>query len=225
MPKRRDYYPKIEPYDHGMLDVGDGHQLYWEACGNPKGKPAVFLHGGPGGMASANNRRLFNPKKYRIILFDQRGCGRSKPFANLHANTTPHLVGDIEKLRMHLGIDKWLVLGGSWGSALALAYAQAHPKRVSALILRGVFTVREKELRWFYQEGAAFLFPDYWDDFIGMLSPVERKDIMHSYHRRLNSKNETTRMQAARAWAGWEMRTLSLLPRAPSKRTDRKSVV
>ena len=155
----RSFYPEIEPYDHGMLDVGDGHRVYWELCGNPNGKPVVFLHGGPGGGCSPSQRRLFDPDKYRILLFDQRGCGRSTPYASLEANTTWHLVADIERLREMIGVDKWMVFGGSWGATLALAYAETHPERVTELVLRGIFTLRRAELLWYYQEGASWIFP------------------------------------------------------------------
>ena len=160
----RTFYPEIEPYDHGMLDVGDGHRVYWELCGNPNGKPVVFLHGGPGGGCSPTARRLFDPKKYKILLFDQRGCGRSTPYASLEANTTWHLVADIERLRGMMGVDKWMVFGGSWGSTLALAYAETHPERVTELVLRGIVTLRRAELLWYYQEGASWIFPDKWED-------------------------------------------------------------
>src|SRR5262249_36695638 len=156
--KRRSYYPPLEPNRSGWIDVDDGHRVYWEECGNPEGKPAVFLHGGPGGGCSADHRRVFDPKAYRIVLFDQRGCGRSPPHASLDANTTWHLVADIERIRTMLGIETWLVFGGSWGSALALAYAETHVERVSELVLRGIFTLRKAELAWYYQSGASFLF-------------------------------------------------------------------
>lgn len=209
----RSLYPEIAPYRSGRLDVGDGHVVYWEMCGNPKGKPALFLHGGPGGGCNEKHRRLFDPKKYNIVLFDQRGCGRSAPHACLEANTTPHLVADIEKIRILSGIDRWLVLGGSWGSTLALAYAEAHPKRVSELVLRGVFALRKQEIDWFYNGGAACLFPDRWEKFIGVLSTAERRDVVGAYRRRLNSTNEKRRQEAALAWTAWEKDTLTLLPR------------
>ncbi len=212
-PPLRSFFPPIEPYDRGMLSVGDGHEIYWETCGNPNGIPALFLHGGPGGGCGKDHRRLFDPKKYHIILFDQRGCGRSTPHACLKANTTRHLIGDIEKLRHFLKVDRWVVFGGSWGSALALAYAQKHTKNVLGLILRGIFTLRKKELGWFYQEGASYLFPGAWERFIGLLSKAERKDIMRSYQKRLASKNSTTRIEAARAWSHWERDTLCLIPK------------
>ena len=175
---RRQLYPEIEPYATGTLPVGDGHEIYYEQCGNPAGKPVVFLHGGPGAGCSPKARRFFNPDKYRIVLFDQRGCGRSTPHACLDANTTWHLVGDIEKLRVALQIERWQVFGGSWGSTLALAYAQTHPQRVMELVLRGIFMLRRWELEWFYQAGADALFPDAWDAYLAAIPEVERGDLM-----------------------------------------------
>ena len=207
-------YPPIEPYAHGLLDVGDGHQVYWERCGTPGAKPAVFLHGGPGGGCSVDHRRLFDPARYDVLLFDQRGCGRSTPHASLHANTTWHLVDDIERLRAMVGAERWLVLGGSWGSTLALAYAQTHPQRVSALIVRGIFTVRASELHWYYQEGASWLFPDEWAHFLAPIPLDERHDLMAAYHRRLTGDDEAAKLQAAVAWSRWEGHTISLLPDA-----------
>ena len=163
----RSFYPEIQPYDSGHLDTGDGHQIYWEMCGNPKGKPAVFLHGGPGSGCSPKHRRLFDPDKYRVLLFDQRGCGRSQPHASLDNNTTWHLVADIERLRTLMGVEQWLVFGGSWGSTLALAYAETHPVRVSELVVRGIFTLRRKELLWYYQNGASWMFPESVGDLPG----------------------------------------------------------
>ena len=195
-----------------MLDVGDGHQLYWELCGNPHGKPAVFLHGGPGSGCSPEHRRLFNPDKYCVLLFDQRGCGRSTPHASIDANTTWHLVADIERLRVLAGVEQWLVFGGSWGSTLALAYAQTHPQRVSALVLRGIFTVRREELLWYYQEGASWIFPDEWEHFVAPIPPEERHDLMAAYRRRLTGGDERLRIEAAVAWSRWEGRTITLLP-------------
>ncbi|MGW5684369.1 prolyl aminopeptidase [Nonomuraea sp. NPDC003754] len=210
-------YPPIEPHDSGMLDVGDGNEIYWEVCGNPEGKPAVMLHGGPGSGCSAKHRRQWDPQAYRIVLFDQRNCGRSRPNAgdpgvSLAANTTWHLVRDMERLREHLGIDVWQVFGGSWGSALALAYAQTHPDRVSELILRGIFTLREHELRWFYQEGASFLFPDLWESYLAPIPEEERGDLIAAFARRLDSADEQVRVAAARAWSQWEAATITLLP-------------
>ncbi|GMU43302.1 MAG: prolyl aminopeptidase [Xanthomonadales bacterium] len=205
--ERRQLYPEIEPYASGMLPVGDGHEIHYEQCGNPAGKPVVFLHGGPGAGCSPKARRFFNPDKYRIVLFDQRGCGRSLPHACLEANTTWHLVADIEKLRLALGIERWQVFGGSWGSTLALAYAQTHPQRVTELVLRGIFMLRRWELEWFYQAGADALFPDAWEGFLTAIPPVERGDLMSAYHRRLTHANPAVRLEAARAWSVWEART------------------
>ena len=201
---RRQLYPEIEPYASGTLPVGDGHEIYYEQCGNPAGKPVVFLHGGPGAGCSPKARRFFHPDKYRIVLFDQRGCGRSTPHACLDANTTWHLVGDIEKLRVALGIERWQVFGGSWGSTLALAYAQTHPQRVTELVLRGIFMLRRWELEWFYQAGADALFPDAWDAYLAAIPEVERGDLMSAYHRRLTSADPQVRLDAAKAWSVWE---------------------
>ncbi len=211
---RRDLYPAIEPFRTGMLDVGDGHRLYWELCGNPEGAPAVFLHGGPGAGCAPTHRQLFDPSRACVLLFDQRGCGRSLPHASLEANTTWHLVADIERLRTMLGVERWLVLGGSWGSALALAYAQTHPARVSALITRGIFTLRRAELLWYYQDGASWLFPDKWERYLAVIPPSERQDMMAAYRRRLTGADPATRLAAAKAWSLWEGETLTLLPNA-----------
>ncbi|WP_159943011.1 MULTISPECIES: prolyl aminopeptidase [unclassified Nocardiopsis] len=213
----RTLYPPIEPYDSGMLDVGDGHRVYWELCGNPAGKPVVFLHGGPGGGCGPDHRRLFDPERYRILLFDQRNCGRSTPHASqmdtdLSTNTTWTLVGDMERLREMIGAETWQVFGGSWGSCLALAYAQRHPDRVSELIVRGIFTLREDELRWFYQEGASHLFPDLWESYLAPIPEEERDDLIAAYARRLESPDREERLAAARAWSVWEGSTVTLLP-------------
>ncbi len=208
----RDFYPPVEPYAHGMLDTGERHQLYWELCGNPDGIPVVFLHGGPGAGCSPMQRRLFDPKRYRILLFDQRGCGRSTPHASLEDNTTWHLVADIERLREMTGVERWLVFGGSWGSALALAYAQAHPERATGLILRGIFTLRRAELLWYYQEGASWLFPDKWERFLAPIPPSEHHDLIAAYRRRLVGEDVRARIEAARAWSLWEGETLTLRP-------------
>ena len=204
--KAGDFYPPINPYNTGFLKVSPIHEIYYEESGNPKGKPVVFLHGGPGGGTDAKMRRFFNPKKYRIVLFDQRGCGKSKPAASLEDNTTWHLVSDIEAVRAKLGIDKWQVFGGSWGSTLALAYAQKHPDRVTELVLRGIFLLRRSELEWFYQnpEGAAQIWPDLWEDYLKPLSQAERADCMQSYYKRLTSPDRNTLLEAARAWSTWE---------------------
>jgi proline iminopeptidase len=207
----RTFYPEIEPYDHGMLDVGDGHRVYWELCGNPNGKPVVFLHGGPGGGCTPTQRRLFDPENYKILLFDQRGCGRSTPYASLDANTTWHLVADIERLREMIGADKWMVFGGSWGSTLALAYAQTHPERVTELVLRGIFTLRRAELLWYYQEGASWIFPDKWEGFLAPIPEEERGDLMAAYRKRLIDPDPAVRAKVARAWSLWEGETITLL--------------
>ncbi|MFE1167161.1 prolyl aminopeptidase [Nocardiopsis sp. NPDC058789] len=213
----RTLYPPIEPYDSGMLDVGDGHRVYWELCGNPAGKPVVFLHGGPGGGCTPDHRRLFDPEKYRILLFDQRNCGRSTPHASrmdadLATNTTWALVEDIERLREMIGVEAWQVFGGSWGSCLALAYAQKHPDRVTELIVRGIFTLRDQELRWFYQEGASNLFPDLWESYLEPIPEEERDDLISAYARRLESPDREVRLAAARAWSVWEGSTITLRP-------------
>jgi proline iminopeptidase len=205
--RRRPLYPAIEPYRSGWLRVSDLHEIYWEECGNPQGKPAVFLHGGPGAGADGRSRRFFDPRRYRIVIFDQRGCGRSRPHASLVDNTTWHLVADIEQLRRHLGIERWLVFGGSWGSTLALAYAQTHPKRVSELVLRGIFMLRKWEIDWFYQQGASALFPDRWEDYVAPIPRRERGDLVGAFHRRLTSPSRATRVRAAKAWSVWEAAT------------------
>jgi proline iminopeptidase len=208
-------YPPIEPYETGMLLVGDGHRLYWEVSGNPDGKPVVFLHGGPGGGTSPWHRRFFDPARYRIVLFDQRGCGRSTPHAgepgaDLTHNTTWHLVADIELLRRNLGIDAWQVFGGSWGSTLALAYAESHPDRVTELVLRGIFTLRRHELEWFYEGGASALFPDLWEDYLGAIPVLERSHLIDAYHRRLFDPDPAVHRPAALAWTTWEASTITL---------------
>jgi len=203
----RKLYRPIEPFRSGRLRVSSVHELYYEECGNPNGKPALFLHGGPGAGAGKDSRRFFDPKRYRIVLFDQRGCGRSRPHASLEENTTWHLVADIEKLREHLGIERWLVFGGSWGSTLALAYSQTHPRRVTELVLRGIFMLRRGELRWFYQEGASTLFPDRWEQYIAPIPTAERGDLIAAFHRRLTSDDRAMQLAAARAWSVWEAAT------------------
>lgn len=207
---RRTLYPEIEPFATGTLPVGDGHELYYEQSGNPQGKPVVFLHGGPGGGTDPKQRRFFDPERYRIVLFDQRGCGKSTPHASLVGNTTWHLVSDIEALRERLGIERWQVFGGSWGSTLALAYAQQHPERVTELVLRGIFLLRRSELLWFYQEGTSRLFPEAWESFLEPIPLVERGDLISAYHRRLTHEDPEVRLRAARAWSVWEATTSHL---------------
>lgn len=202
--ERRSLYPEIEPFDSGFLKVSDLHTLYYEQSGNPNGKPVVFLHGGPGGGVNPKCRRFFDPARYRIVLFDQRGCGRSTPHAELTDNTTWHLVADIERLREKLGIDRWQVFGGSWGSTLALAYAESHPDRVTELVLRGIFMLRRWELEWFYQKGADALYPDAWETYLSAIPEAERGDLMSAYHRRLTGEDAAARIAAARAWSVWE---------------------
>jgi proline iminopeptidase len=210
----RTFYPPIEPYASGHLDVGDGHSIYWERCGTPGAKPAVFLHGGPGGGFSPTHRRLFDPARYDVLLFDQRGCGKSTPHAELEANTTWHLVADIERLREMAGVEKWQVFGGSWGSTLSLAYAQTHPERVSELVLRGIFTIRKVEIDWYYQHGASLIHPDKWESFVALIPEEEREDLVAAYRKRLTSEDKQTRVAAAKAWSLWEGETVTLLPSA-----------
>ncbi|MEM7470682.1 MAG: prolyl aminopeptidase [Pseudomonadota bacterium] len=197
-------YPPIEPFDQRMLSVGDGHRIYVEQCGNPDGQPVVVLHGGPGGGCSPAMRRYFDPTHYRIILFDQRGCGRSRPHASVENNTTWHLVRDIEMIRDGLDIDDWIIFGGSWGATLALIYAETHPERVSHLILRGVFLMTKRELDWFYGGGAGQFFPDRWEEFTKLIPEDERSDMIAAYARRLFSDDMQQEIRFARAWAGWE---------------------
>ena len=210
-------YPPLEPYQSGMLDTGDGHSVYWELCGKPGGKPVVFLHGGPGAGCSAEHRRLFDPQRYQILLFDQRGCGRSRPTAGLENNTTWHLVADIERLRTMLGVQRWQVFGGSWGSTLALAYAQTHPERVTELIVRGIFTLRRSELLWYYQEGASWLYPDLWEQYLAPIPVAERGDLMAAFRRRLVGADPVQQVAAAKAWSLWEGQTITLLPDAANR--------
>jgi proline iminopeptidase len=209
---RRTLYPEIEPYRSGRLEVSGIHELYFVVSGNPTGKPVVFLHGGPGGGTEAKHRRYFDPAAYRIVLVDQRGCGRSTPFASLEDNTTWHLVEDLEMLRSHLGIERWQVFGGSWGSTLALAYAETHPSRVTELVLRGIFLLREEEIRWFYQEGASWVFPDAWHDYFHHIPEAERGDLLGAYYKRLTSSDPTVQRAAAKVWSVWEGRTSCLIP-------------
>lgn len=208
----KELYPPIEPYQTGMLAVSGLHQIYFEVSGNPKGKPVVVLHGGPGGGSPPFYRQYFDPAKWQIVMFDQRGCGRSIPHAELQENTTWDLVEDIEKLRSHLNIEQWVVFGGSWGSTLSLAYSQTHPQRCLGLILRGIFMLRHQELHWFYQEGASYIFPDAWEDYLKPIPPEERHDLLTAYYKRLTSPILQTRLAVARAWSVWEASTSRLLP-------------
>ena len=207
----RDFYPSIEPYNQGTLKVSEIHTLYYEQCGNPRGKPIVFLHGGPGGGCSSFYRQYFDPKKWRVILFDQRGAGKSTPHAELRENTTWDLVGDIEKIRVHLNIENWFVFGGSWGSTLALTYSETHPERCKGLILRGIFMVRKKEINWFYQGGASNIYPDAWEEYLKPIPEAERGDLVAAYYKRLTSNDSKIRLEAAKAWSIWEGSTSKLV--------------
>ncbi|MEL7049235.1 MAG: prolyl aminopeptidase [Pseudomonadota bacterium] len=216
-PQRPKLFPPIQPHQTGLLDVGDGHCVYFEVSGNPKGIPAVLVHGGPGAGTNPQMRRYHDPAVYRIILFDQRGCGRSRPHASLEANTTWHLVSDMERLRIYLGIERWQVFGGSWGSTLALAYAQTHSQRVASMVLRGIFLLRQSELDWFYGDGCSRLFPDAYEAFAAPIPERERDDIIQAYYSRLTHPNEAVRLAASKTWSTWEATTLSLLPQ-PQRR-------
>ena len=209
---KRELYPPIEPNQTGVIDVGDGHKLYYEECGNPSGKPVVFLHGGPGGGCTASNRRFWNPDVYRIILFDQRGSGRSRPYASLENNTTWDLVNDIELLRSAMQIERWQVFGGSWGSTLALAYSQTYPDRVSEIILRGIFLLRKKEIDWVYQHGTSELYPDAWQRYLAPIPEKEHHDLVNAYYKRLTCDDPHIQKEAAKAWSIWEGMTSTLLP-------------
>ena len=204
-------YPAIEPFKRFHLAVGDGHELYVEICGTRSAQPVVVLHGGPGAGSSPFMRRFFDPKRYQIVLFDQRGTGRSTPRGGLESNTTWHLVEDIERLRAHLDIERWQVFGGSWGSTLSLAYAETHPERVTELVLRGIFLLRDEEIHWYYQEGASYIYPDAWEHFLAPIPEAERGDLLHAYHARLTSQDEVTRLEAAKAWSVWEGSTSKLI--------------
>ncbi|RZO69146.1 MAG: prolyl aminopeptidase [Parvularculaceae bacterium] len=212
MSRNIELYPPIDPYETGMLAVSDLHTIYYEVSGNPKGKPVVVCHGGPGGGSTPPMRRYFDPARYRIILFDQRGCGRSTPKAELRENDTWSLVDDMERLRIKLGIEKWQVFGGSWGSTLSLTYAQKHPDRVTELVLRGIFMLRRSELLWFYQEGASWIYPDAWEAFIAPIPEAERGDLMAAYYKRLTGNDVATRNACASAWSVWEGGTVSMAP-------------
>jgi proline iminopeptidase len=205
-------YPEIKPNQQYTIDVGDGHQLYVEESGTDSGIPIVYLHGGPGAGCSSTNRRFYDPEKYRIILYDQRGSGRSEPHAVIEDNTTQHLISDLEVIREHLNIEQWVVMGGSWGTTLALAYAQAYPKKVLGLILRGVFLGRQQDIDWLYRDGTNRIFPDHWREFIHPIPHQERKDLLQAFHSRLTGSDEIARMSAAKAWASWEGKTATLEP-------------
>lgn len=205
-------YPEIRPYQTEMLAVGDGHELYLEQCGNPEGIPVLFVHGGPGAGCSKQDRSFFDAGRYRIILFDQRGAGRSMPHASLQANTTPHLIADMEAIRKHLGIEQWLLFGGSWGSTLSLLYAQAHPECVLGMILRGIFLCRQRDIDWFYQEGASLVFPDYWEDYLQPIPKQEQGQLLNAFYQRLTGDNELAKMACAKAWSIWEGHCATLRP-------------
>jgi proline iminopeptidase len=211
-PARRGYFPPIEPYRTGRLRVSGVHELYFEETGDPGGKPVVFLHGGPGFGTEPSHRRFFDPAAYRIVLFDQRGCGKSTPHASLVENTTWDLVADVETLRAHLGVERWQVFGGSWGSTLALAYAETHPDRVTELVLRGIFLVREQEIAWFYQRGTSAIFPDAWEEYVEPIPERERADFVRAYYKRLTSDDPAERLRAAKAWSVWEGSTSCFAP-------------
>lgn len=209
--ERNTLYPQIEPYGHGRLVAGADHEIYYEECGNPHGKPALIVHGGPGGGCNPLMRRYHDPARYRIILFDQRGCGRSTPHASLVDNTTWLLVDDMEHLRRHLGVERWQLFGGSWGSTLSLAYAERHPERVTELVLRGIFLLRKQEIDWFYQEGCSWIFPEAWEAFARIIPAAEQADMIAAYHRRLTDRDPRVQIEAARAWSIWEGTTLGLM--------------
>jgi len=216
---RRELFPEIEPFASGWMPTGGPHEVYYEECGNPNGVPVVVLHGGPGGAVNPGMRRYFDPAKYRIVLFDQRGCGQSRPYASLEENTTWTLIEDIERLRERCGVDKWVVFGGSWGSTLSMAYAITHPERVRALVLRGIFLLTKKELLWFYQEGASMIFPDAWERFVAPIPEDERFDLMGAYYRRLTGNDEAARRECAVAWSSWEGETVSV--KGPDSRPEK----
>ena len=225
----RSLYPPIEPYASGHLAVDDGQEIYWETSGNPDGKPAVFVHGGPGGGTGPDQRRFFDPARYRIVLFDQRGCGKSRPHiadgADLSVNTTPKLISDMESLRTHLDIERWQVFGGSWGSTLGLAYAQAHPDRVTELVLRGIFLLRRSEIDWYYNGGAAHIYPDVWESYLAPIPENERDgDLVAAYHRLLTSDDTDVAVAAARAWTGWEQATSYLIPKPEEAAASKEDV-
>ncbi len=212
MTDRLNFYELIEPFETGFLRVSELHEIYYEVSGRPDGKPVIVCHGGPGGGSTPSMRRYFDPEHYKIIIFDQRGCGHSRPHAELRENNTWRLIDDMEALRRHFQVDRWQVFGGSWGSTLALAYAQTHPDRVTELVLRGIFCLQRKELLWFYQEGASWMYPDLWEEFLEPIPEEERGDLMAAYYRRLTGDDEAEKIKAAKAWSRWEGGTVSLLP-------------
>ncbi len=216
---RRALFPENEPFAYGWAETGGVHEVYYEECGNPAGRPCVILHGGPGGAINPTMRRFFDPKRWRMMLFDQRGCGKSRPNASLDDNTTWALIEDIERLRQRVGCERWTVFGGSWGSTLALAYAATHPERVDALILRGIFALTRREVRWFYQDGACSLFPDAWERFLAPIPEAERDDLVAAYHRRLTHADPAVQREAAAAWSRWEGDTISI--RGPEARPSK----
>jgi len=216
---RRALFPENEPFAYGWAETGGVHEVYYEECGNPAGRPCVILHGGPGGAINPTMRRFFDPKRWRMMLFDQRGCGKSRPNASLDDNTTWALIEDIERLRQRVGCERWTVFGGSWGSTLALAYAATHPERVDALILRGIFALTKREVRWFYQDGACSLFPDAWERFLAPIPEAERDDLLGAYHRRLTHPDPAVQREAAAAWSRWEGDTISI--RGPEARPSK----
>lgn len=205
-------YPEIKPYKRHQLQVSDGHELYLDEAGNPDGIPVVFVHGGPGAACDSSSRRFYDPERFHIITFDQRGCGRSTPHGSLESNTTEHLIEDMERIREHLNVDKWVLFGGSWGSTLSLLYAQRYPTRVSALILRGIFLCRQRDIDWLYKDGANHVFPDYWDEFTKLIPEPERDDLIAAYYSRLTGDDELARMGAAKAWSAWEGNCSKLRP-------------
>ncbi len=217
--ERRDLYPEIEAYASGWMPTNSVHEIYYEESGNPHGVPVIVLHGGPGGAVNPGMRRYFDPARYRIVMFDQRGCGLSRPNASLEDNTTWDLVADIERLRELLGIDKWVVFGGSWGSTLSMTYAIKHPDRCLALVLRGIFLLTKKELHWFYQDGASMIFPDAWERFLAPIPEAERGDLMAAYYKRLTGDDVEVRNRCAVAWATWEGETVSI--QGPSGKPDK----
>ncbi len=220
---KRSLYPRIEPFAARHIDVGDGHEIYVEQSGNRRGYPIVFVHGGPGGGTASIQRQFFNPERFHIILFDQRGCGKSRPNASLTANTTWDLIADMERIRIDLGVKRWVLFGGSWGSTLSLLYAQSHPERVKAMILRGIFLMRQQELDWFYGHGTKMIFPEAWEKFVSVIPTNERSDIIGAYYRRLTSSNKAVQIEAAKHWSAWEGNSVTLVP-SPTHHTQAEAM-